>query len=271
MDCADTTALPGNQAASENTLVISVVSHGHGVMVQRLLHQISRCPGSQNMRVVLTLNVPEPSPQPPEGGWSFRLDVQRNTHPQGFGANHNQALQGAAEAYVCVLNPDVVLIESAAPWTSLVDTARTLGVGCAYPLQKDTAGRVQDSEREWPSPLALWRRRILRQREARADWVNAACIVLTRQAWRTVQGFDTRYFMYCEDVDLCLRLRLAGFSLARAQATIEHEGMHASHRNWQHLRWHVGALLRLWCSSAYRQGHRLQGKPRWGCDGVIGA
>lgn len=238
-------------------LLVSVVSHGHGALVQRLLLQLAGLSAGSIARVVVTHNIPEPAPQPPAGGWPFRVEIVCNAAPRGFGANHNHALRDAVEPFVCVLNPDVELLPAQEPFEALLRAASVPGVGCAYPLQLDTAGRVQDCEREIPSPLALWRRRVLRQHERVVDWVNAACLVLPLQVWQAVGGFDESYFMYCEDVDLCLRLRQCGLQLQRAQACVVHAGQRASGRHWRHLAWHVRSLLRLWCSDVYRRARGL--------------
>lgn len=42
------------------------------------------------------------------------------------------------------------------------------------------------------------------------QWVSGACFAIRADLWRRLEGFDTRFFMYCEDVDLCLRVRQAG-------------------------------------------------------------
>ena len=249
--------------SSSPALVVSVVSHGHGPLVQRLVHELAQCCAASVSRVVLTLNLPEAVPAPPPGGWPFVLEVVHNRAPAGFGANHNRALAGARERFVCVLNPDVALA-GRDPLASLVQAAAQPGVGCAYPVQVDAHGVVQDSERALPTPAALWRRRALGQAEQRTDWVNAACLVLPQPVWQTIGGFDEAYFMYCEDVDLCLRLRLAGLALVRAPAQVLHTGTRASHRRWSHLRWHVRSLLRLWCSDVYRRARRLPAAPRGG-------
>ena len=255
--------------SSSPALVVSVVSHGHGPLVQRLVHELAQCCAASVSRVVLTLNLPEAVPAPPPGGWPFVLEVVHNRAPAGFGANHNRALAGARERFVCVLNPDVALA-GRDPLPSLVQAAAQPGVGCAYPVQVDAHGVVQDSERALPTPAALWRRRALGQAEQRTDWVNAACLVLPQPVWQTIGGFDEAYFMYCEDVDLCLRLRLAGLALVRAPAQVLHTGTRASHRRWSHLRWHVRSLLRLWCSPVYRQARRLLAAQAPGA-GTIGA
>lgn len=235
------------------TVVVSIVSHGHAAQVQPLLEQLARLdPAERPARVVLTHNIPEQDPTAPAQGWPFALQILRNAVPQGFGANHNQALSQAGEALFCVLNPDVQLIAGEPVFEPLARACGEAGVGCAYPVQVDGEGRVQDSERELPTPLALWRRRALQRGERRVDWVNAACIMLPAEVWRTIGGFDSRYFMYCEDVDLSLRLQLAGWRLRRVNARLIHAGQRASSRDWRHLVWHLRALARLWTSDAYR-------------------
>lgn len=244
---AKSTLSPG-----DGQLVVSVVSHGHGALVQSLLMSLVSRSATTVSRVVLTQNFPEAEPVPPEQGWPFVLQVLKNSTPAGFGANHNRALVNATEPFVCVLNPDVGL-EEGDPFATLVIHASQSGVGCAYPWQIDECGRPQDNERELPTPWALWRRRFLGCHELRVDWVNAACLVFPQPVWRALNGFDEGYFMYCEDVDLCLRLRLAGWTLARAPVRIVHAGQRGSRRSWTYLRWHVASLLRLWRSPVYRR------------------
>ena len=236
-------------------LAVSVVSHGHGHMVERLLQQLASLCARSVSRVILTQNIPEAEPATPSGGWPFELQVVGTGLPRGFGANHNRALRLAKEEYVCVLNPDVELLQD--PFPDLLVACGAEEAGCAYPIQVDTSGAIQDSERQIPTPLGLFRRRFLRAPEARVEWVNAACILLPSSVWRDLGGFDEGYFMYCEDVDLCLRLRLRGLILVKAPVQIIHAGQRGSGRNLRHLAWHVGSLLRFWRSPVYRQAQQL--------------
>lgn len=239
-------------------LAVSVVSHGHGECVVDLVNDLKKFSGQSVDRVIVTLNLPgetiDLSPEP-HSAWPFLLQIRRNAHPLGFGENHNRALADAREDCVCVLNPDIRL--TADPFAALVDCASQPGVGCSYPEQLDVDGQVQDSERALPTPVALWQRRALGHGEKRVDWVNAACLVLPTAVWKQLQGFDERYFMYCEDVDLSLRIRLAGWTLVKAPVSLIHEAQRRSGRSLNHLFWHVRSLLRLWSSSVYRQARRL--------------
>lgn len=247
---------PGPVPGQGQGMVVSIVSHGHGVHLQSLLQDLAALQSPWVQRVVLTLNLPEPLPLAPAGGWPFALQVITNDRPAGFGANHNRALDGAHETLACILNPDVRLA-APDPLAALAQTALGDGVGAAYPEQVDNQGRPQDSERQIPSPTALFRRRVLGRHERVVEWVNAACLVIPVQAWKAVGGFDERYFMYCEDVDLCLRLRLQRLALVKAPVQVVHAGQRASHRDGRHLAWHVRSLLRLWTSAPYRQARRL--------------
>lgn len=227
--------------------------------VAALLQQLAEYSGASVTRVVLTLNIPEPEKPlaAPREGWPFALDIVRNAVPLGFGANHNQALASAAEPFVCVLNPDVVLLPEAGDvMAALCRAAATPGAGLAYPIQVDAAGVEQDSRRELTTPLSLLQRRLLRRPQRRCDWVNAACVVLPTKAWRAVDGFDERFFMYCEDVDLSLRVQLAGGRLVAAPVRIVHAGQRASGREWLHFKWHVQSLWKLWQSPAYAKARR---------------
>lgn len=59
-----------------SSLVVSLVSHGHGILVKRLLQQIAEMCSNSVTRVVLTLNLPESVPL--DCNWPFVLDVRRN-------------------------------------------------------------------------------------------------------------------------------------------------------------------------------------------------
>lgn len=45
------------------------------------------------------------------------------------------------------------------------------------------------------------------------EWLSAACILVRREAFLEVNGFDERYFLYSEETDLCARWRTAGWSV----------------------------------------------------------
>lgn len=66
-------------------------------------------------------------------------------------------------------------------------------------------------------------------RERRAGWLSGSCLLLRREAFAQVGGFDERYFMYLEDVDLGDRLGRAGWqNVYVPDAVIHHDQGHAA-------------------------------------------
>ncbi len=249
------------------SLTISIVSHGHGAQVAALVAQLAALHTGHLRRVLVTLNRPEPALQREldAGSWPFELVILPNLQPTGFAANHNAAFavdaSTVASRYFAVMNPDVRLI--ADPLGLLIDALVPADVGCAYPVQIGLSGRAQDHERRLPTPLALLQRYTKSEPAGSAasapDWVNAAFLVFPAPVFAALGGFDSRFHMYCEDVDLCIRMRLAGWRIVRVDAArVLHEGNRATRRSAQHLLWHVRSLVRLWSSTPYRDFKRLQ-------------
>ncbi|PZX29389.1 putative glycosyltransferase [Cupriavidus phytorum] len=238
-------------------LTVSVVSHGQGRLLAPLLHQLRDASRQVRMQVIVTQNLPEPV-IPVEESEDFRLTWIVNTGPIGFAENHNAAFTYCRAPFFCVMNPDVrlepqsllPLLDCAAQWP-----------GVAGPRVLAPDGRVEDSARRVPSVIRLLRRTLKKRCEAdyavsqkiqQVDWLAGMCMVFHADIYRSVGGFDERFHLYCEDVDICLKIHLSGAYVSWVpNAVIIHDAQRASRRNWQYLRWHVGSLLRLFASGTY--------------------
>jgi N-acetylglucosaminyl-diphospho-decaprenol L-rhamnosyltransferase len=245
-------SFPPSFAGEAGPITVSIVSHGHEEHVGRLVGQLALHARDAVAHVVLTHNLAAvPLPVPPRG-WPFRFTEVFNERPAGFGANHNRAFTFAETGFFCVLNPDVELAD---PGTlpALLARAREPRVGCAYPELYNPDGSRQQNEREVMTPWALLRRHLGRRSDRRVDWASGAFLLVRAEAWRGVGGFDEGYFMYCEDTDLCLRLQLAGWRIARADARAVHAAAWSSRRPGRAMAWHARSLLRLWGSQPFRR------------------
>lgn len=240
--------MPSIPSLPQPLITVSVVSHGHDAWLPPLLNDLAAVSDGWVRRVVVTHNLSGPAL--PKQGWPFELVELHNPRPLGFGANHNQALAQADTPFVCVLNPDMRLIDPLL-WPQMLAVAAAPRVGAVTATLLNADGSVQDNQRALVTPWSLFCRRVLRRPERQVDWYSASFLLLPTAAYREVGGFDERYHMYCEDVDVCLRLQLAGWRLARAPAKAQHHAQRDSLRRWQPLSWHVRSLLRLWCSVAF--------------------
>lgn len=250
------------------SISFSVVSHGHGDQVLALMDSLvssGLIAEGGECEFLLTLNVPEPDLKSEvlRRSWPFRIVCIENPAPLGFGANHNQAFARAQGSVFAVVNPDIVFLSSVGVLTQMSEfNVGVGGVGMWVPKQVDRKGCSQDHCRKLLTPWGVFARGVLRLMRVRhlpgavgaveqADWVNAACLLLSRNVYCAIGGFDERYFMYCEDADLCLRLQLQGWKMRSAPFTVIHDAQRNSFRAGKHLLWHMASLARLWCSAVF--------------------
>jgi N-acetylglucosaminyl-diphospho-decaprenol L-rhamnosyltransferase len=171
----------------------------------------------------------------------------------GYGTAVNRAvadyLSDSDAEYFIVANPDVqwgprsidLLIEAAERW----QLAGSLG-----PLIRDPDGSVYPSARHQPSlirggmhavvgPLwksnpwtAAYRQDRLEPTERAVGWLSGSCLLVRKAAFDEIGGFDERYFMYMEDVDLGDRMGRAGWQNVYVPAAeILHDKGHATGRD----------------------------------------
>lgn len=243
--------------SSSPEVTVSVVSHGQGVLLAPLLEQLERVSRTLPMHVLVTLNLPEPRPHI-QSRPGFDITWIENATPLGFGENHNAAFHRSKTKYFAVLNPDLRLDANSLP-PLIACVAQKPGV--AGPRVLAPAGTIEDSARHVPSPLRLfgrwWHRRFEADypagvAEQQVDWLAGMCLVFDADTYRRVGGFDERYRLYCEDVDICLRIHLEGLWVTWIQdAVVVHEAQRTSHSRWRYRAWHVRSLLRLLSSVTY--------------------
>jgi N-acetylglucosaminyl-diphospho-decaprenol L-rhamnosyltransferase len=163
----------------------------------------------------------------------------------GFTRGNNRALRIARGRYLLLLNPDAVLSPGALEaMVAFLDAQAEVGV--VGPQLRFPNGRVQPSRHRFPTPLTpfvdgtvlqrwLGEGRLLAAFYARdrgdddqqdVDWLRGACLMVRREAAVAVGLFDERFFMYSEEVDLCRRIRAAGWRVVYlpSAVVVHHEG-----------------------------------------------
>ncbi len=232
---------------------LSVVSHGQGALIRSLLEDLCRDQAQRGRRyeVLLTLNIPEDESFVEEFANRLSLLVIRNMKQKGFGANHNAAFAASSGEVFVVLNPDIRL--QLFP-DELITASLTETTGAWAPLVQSSSGSVEDSFRRFPTVGRLLRRTVLHRRHPdyvakdtpiEVDWVGGMFIAFRYATFAAIRGFDERYFMYMEDVDICHRLQRRGLSvMLDPRAHVVHNAQRASRRSWQHQKWHLRSAFR---------------------------
>ena len=155
----------------------------------------------------------------------------RNAENRGFAAACNQGARGSAADYLLFLNPDtVVRPETLAQVLGFMDAPAQAQVGICGIRLVDGDGRPSTAAARFPSlPVlvgeatglsraGLLPRHLLTDAECRdtrdVDQVIGAFFLIRRPLFDALGGFDERFFVYFEEVDLSYRARLAGWRSA---------------------------------------------------------
>lgn len=169
------------------------------------------------------------------GAQHSRVTLRRNSVNLGFARAVNQGVAATRGDLILVLNPDCRLLPAAVE-TLVTEIRSHPDCGIAAPQVLNDNGTIQGNARGDPNMLTgLFGRttflthvfpgsRVARrnvQLDAAApgtvsrdvDWVSGACMLIRRDAFEAVRGFDERYFLYWEDADLCRRLRARGYTI----------------------------------------------------------
>jgi N-acetylglucosaminyl-diphospho-decaprenol L-rhamnosyltransferase len=169
----------------------------------------------------------------------------------GFGFGCNIGLRAGSAPLVLFLNPDARLDEGALDSMESALVADP-GVGLLAPRLVDGDGALMASQRHFPRaatawshalflhrlfPRARWADEVIRrweeyERPNEPDWVSGACMLARRSVLEAIGGFDERFFLYCEDTDLCARIRGAGHRIRYdPSASAHHVGGHSAPRS----------------------------------------
>lgn len=163
-----------------------------------------------------------------------RVKVVRWPHPYNYSAINNFAVTHASGTYLCLLNNDTQIIDAAWLRTMIAQAARrgigAVGARLLYPDRSvqhagvvvGLGGAAGHAHRGLPENKPGWFAQALVTRGATA--VTAACLVVARDKFDAVGGLDEQGLAIAyNDVDLCLKLRAAGWrNLYAAQATLIH-------------------------------------------------
>ena len=148
----------------------------------------------------------------------------------GFAKANNLAVRATVSELVLLLNPDTIVPPGVVDrLVSTLDTRRDVAI--VGPRIVDGQGRAELSFGAMMTPWSELRQKLLvrgndrglppfstavdrmTRRTHEVDWVSGACLMIRRADLDAVGGFDERFFMYTEDVDLCASVRLRGRSV----------------------------------------------------------
>jgi len=205
-------------------------------------------------------------------GLSGSVEVLALSQNVGYGAAANKGVLRTHAPWVIISNPDVVVDEKAPEFLRQACQARP-GAAIAGPKVLEPTGEVYPSARAFPSlataaghvllGLVVPRNRFTQRYRSlppttsaqsaaiEVDWVSGSFMLVRREAFLALGGFDEAYFMYAEDVDLCWRAWRSGWKVVYVpQAEVVHVGgASTSRRPYAMILEHHRSAFRFACRS----------------------
>ena len=145
-----------------------------------------------------------------------------NKENVGFSKANNQAVKVAKGEYVCILNPDTAVSEHTFISTlKYAETLTNLGALGVY-LMDGTGAFLPESKRNLTTPKAsmlkllgigkdYYANQVNKDERGDVDILVGAFMLLKRNVYNEVHGFDEDYFMYGEDIDFSYKITKAGY------------------------------------------------------------
>ncbi|MEZ8772797.1 MULTISPECIES: glycosyltransferase family 2 protein [Vibrio] len=243
------------------TIYISVVSHGHSDLINELGCVNSLCSGE--FQIVVKSNKLGDDFNSLQRYKNFHWLNDDNDYGCGFGGNNNiifnycRELGMEAYDYFIVLNPDVSI--SKKMLYSLIDNMNENKARLsAINLHKDVNANISDNSiRNFPRLTDFFlsffggkNKTIVDKKNitlpTKVDWAAGSFLAFKSEHYKTLGGFDERYFMYCEDIDICYRSylineRVLYFPFIKAVHLAKH-----ANRDYlsKHFYWHVMSAVR---------------------------
>ena len=240
-------------------VTISIVSHNHGPLVKSLIDQLCFC-HDHIARIIVTYNVRE-KVRIQQGNYPFEIYSIYNDSPKGFGANHNQAFSCCDTAYFCVMNPDISVSED--PFLTLLSFIGNRNIAIIAPMIVNMNGGIEHNARYFPTPWGLVKKvfgcydGVYHRRDNQSlefpDWIAGMFMLIDSKSYATLSGFDEAYFLYYEDVDLCVRAWSEGMVVALCQeVSVVHDARRSSHSDLKYFKWHITSVARFFLKHAMR-------------------
>lgn len=242
-------------------IFISIVSHQHFELI-RCIGALEKFKDSEQVNVIVRDNVGEPGFE----DWCRSLNFYylRNQKSLGFGKNNNlnfvvaESLGMSGDDYFLTLNPDVDCGEEKIVEVQHRMSNNNVGLATLNLFLDDKFNEFDDCVREFPrlvdyvTSLLLGKNKSVLDKNklesvSYVDWFAGSFMMFTYDTYKRLKGFDEKYFMYCEDLDICWRY-LKEYS-SNVLFFKDIHGIHYARKQnrkmfSKHFFWHVKSVIR---------------------------
>ncbi len=222
---------------------IIIVNHNTSSKIKTLVKSIFKLTKHISFEIILINNTPKDSKILKWKDKYRNILYLENDTKKGFAQNNNIGINKSSGEKVLLLNPDIILKNNSIYHLyKYLKNNSAVGICGAKLLNLD--GSLQYSSRRFPTiKSTIIRRTPLRwfidsnkitkshlmkewnhNQNRQVDWVLGACMLIDKELIKSIGMLDENFFLYCEDIDLCYRLKLLGYpTMYVSNAIMYHE------------------------------------------------
>jgi N-acetylglucosaminyl-diphospho-decaprenol L-rhamnosyltransferase len=145
--------------------------------------------------------------------YKTQVTLIQNKENVGFGRANNQAAARATGEYLFLLNPDAMLLQKEDLQSIINFAEQHRDVGVIGLKILDQNGEASTPPRHVYPGLKRYQGPLFHNLPGTIAWVLGAGMVIPREVFNSVHGFDPDFFLYGEEADLCLRIREQGYPI----------------------------------------------------------
>jgi GT2 family glycosyltransferase len=171
-----------------------------------------------------------------------------NDYPMGFGCNHNLNFKIYKSEFFLVINPDVYFLDfDLSSFYQYFNDNKSCKLLSPFVFENN----LQIKYYNYPSIISLFLT-IFKKKELCVNkdhdnlkWIPGLFMFFDSNTFRDLDGFDTRFYMYLEDVDICKRLCDSGCEIKLLDSLqIFHNAHRSSHKSIKFFFWHLSSYLK---------------------------
>jgi len=219
-------------------LSIITVSYGQATQVEKLLESLKKFPPSVPWELIVVDNnspVGTPHGMSLQKEYAF-LKTEKNAHlialskNIGFGRGNEEGLKFSSGEIIAFINPDIELQEK-----TLDTLLKEVDAGIVVPVLETKKGiLLENTWADFPTFWGLLRRRVSGKKNVvlpkgtkSIAWAQGSFLVMRRNLFEKIGGFDHRFFLFFEDTDLCRKVQNAGKKVMQIPSA---RAFHTEHR-----------------------------------------
>lgn len=195
-----------------------------------------------------------------------QVKIIENKTIRGFAYNNNLGVKNSTGKYILILNPDIILLPSSVD-NLYCYLKQNESIGILVPKLLNVDLSIQFSVRKFINLKILFHRFINkgkddlkskvsqdylltnldREKTQPIDWALGAAMLISRKWFDQLKGFDEGYFLYVEDVDICLRNWKLGKQVVYfPESVFIHAHQRSSNMGWNKTKlMHLKSMFRL--------------------------